>query len=65
MVTDSAFTIELMSLIIEHHDHVVITAGDYFVLCRHNFKAPNFTLEVRLHDAVLRRAFLTKNVSEF
>ena len=56
MIGDSSLTIELARLIVIHHDLVVVAGGEDLVRACSYFQAPDFTLEMRLDQAVLNGA---------
>ena len=65
MIRDGALTIERMRLVIVHHDLVVVTGGHNLIRSGDHLKTPNFTLKVRLDEAIFLRAFRGHHVLEF
>ena len=63
MVRDSTLTLVFLRLIVEHHDLVVVAGGNYLSLS--HIEAPDFTLEVRLHDDPFLRGLGSESLVEF
>ena len=65
MIRDGTLTLESTRLVIVHHDLVVITGSHNLIRTGDHLKTPNFTLKVRLDEAIFLRAFRGHHILEF